>query len=321
MEAVSNGSELRKAKLRNKKNKRQGWKGTSILYAMMIPGVLLLFIYNYLPMLGLVIAFQDFDVTKGIRALWEPSWVGFKHFESIFGSEDFPKALANTLTIATMKTVTMFFVPVIMALLLNEIRKSMVKRTVQTLVYLPHFLSWVILAGIIKDILSTDGLANTFVVRVLGMESYYFLGDKNLFQPILILTNIWKEFGFSTIIFLAAITSIDPNLYEAAIVDGANRWKQTWHVTLPGMRPIIVLCLVLSLGGILNAGFDQVFNLLSVPVWDTGDIIDTLVYRKSIQGGQYDLGTAIGLFQSSVSFILISVSYWMAYKFANYEIF
>lgn len=295
--------------------------GTKSLHLMMVPGLILLFIYAYLPMIGLVIAFQDFNIGKGISAFWRSEWVGLMHFRRVFTNPDFSRAFFNTIYIATMKIVTMFFVPLTFSLLLNEVRKSFVKRSIQTLIYLPHFLSWVILAGILKDILASDGLVNNVLNQLFGLKPYFFLGDKALFPHILVWSNVWKEFGFSTIIYLAAITSIDPSLYEAAIVDGANRWKQTLHVTIPGMMPIIILTLVLSLGGILNAGFEQVFNLYSAPVYETGDIIDTLVYRLSIVGGQYDLGTAVGLFKSAVSMILVSLSYWMAYKFANYEIF
>jgi putative aldouronate transport system permease protein len=174
------------------------------------------------------------------------------------------------------------------------------------------------MAGVIKDILGTDGLINGIFF---SDAPRYFLGDPNMFQPMLTVPNIWKEFGYSTIIYLAAITAVDPSLYEAAMVDGANRLRQTWHVTLPGMLPIIVLNGVLSLRGILSAGFDQIFNLYSVPVYAKGDVIDTLVYRRSITGGQYDIGTAIGLFNSTVGFILIIVTQKMAKRYAGYEIF
>lgn len=304
-----------------KSPKKSDRVGTSALHLMLLPAVILLFIYAYVPMFGLVIAFQEFDVTRGIAAFWSSKWVGLNNFIMLYHNQDTSRALLNTINIAWWKMVTMFVVPLSISLLLNEIRKSFIKRGIQTLIYLPHFLSWVILAGILKDILSLDGIINSLLNQVFGLQSIFFLGNKTLFPHILIWSNVWKEFGFSTIIFLAAITSIDQSLYEAALVDGANRWRQTWHITLPGMKAIIVLCLVLSLGSILNAGFEQIFNLYSVPVYATGDIIDTLVYRISIQGGQYDLGTAVGLFQSVVSFIFVSLSYWMAYRFANYEIF
>lgn len=295
--------------------------GTGALHLMLIPGVILLIIYSYLPMLGLVIAFQDFDIGKGISAFWRSEFVGLRHFARVFSNPDAGRALFNTVFIAVMKMTAMFIVPLIVALLLNEVRKSYIKRSIQTLIYLPYFLSWVILAGILKDILSPDGLVNSVLYQWFGLEPYFWLGDPKLFPHLIVWTHVWKEFGFSTIIFLAAITGIDPSLYEAAWVDGAARWKQTWHVTLPGMKPIIVLCLVLSLGGVLNAGFEQIFNLISAPTVQTGDILDTLVYRLSFSSGQYDIGTAIGLFKSVVSLFFVSMSYWLAYRYANYEIF
>lgn len=303
------------------KRKSINFYHTKPLHLMILPGVLLLFVYSYTPMLGNIIAFNDFKVGLGIRGFFESPWVGLGHFERFFNNPDAVRAVANTVIIAFAKIVTMFIVPLLFALLLNEIRISAIKRSIQTMIYLPHFLSWVILAGIIRDIFSGEGLVNSTLNQLFGMEPYFWLGDKNLFPVLIVITNIWKEFGFSTIIYLAAITSIDVSLYDSALADGAGRWKQTWHVTLPGMRPIIVLCLVLSLGGILNAGFDQIFNLYSAPVYETGDIIDTLVYRLGIEGGQYSFSTAIGMFQSVVSLIFITLSYWLAYRFANYEIF
>ena len=292
------------------------------LHLMIIPALVLVIIYNYIPILGNIIAFQKFDILKGVNGiLGGNEWVGLKHFSTVFKMDGFSRALFNTVNISFWKMATMFVVPLLVSLLLNEMRQEYLKKSIQTLIYLPHFLSWVILAGILKQILSTDGLINNAILIPLDMEPMFFLGDKNLFPFIVIITNIWKEFGWSTIIYLAAITSIDPSLYEAAIMDGANKLKQSWHVTLPGMKPIIVLSLVLSLGSVLNAGFEQIFNLYSVQVYDTGDILDTLVYRMSFANAQYDLATAVGLFKNTVSFVFITASYWLAYRFANYEIF
>jgi putative aldouronate transport system permease protein len=307
------------------KPKKSGSKGirvpTTALNLMLLPAAAVIFVYSYLPMLGIVIAFQDYDVGKGISAFWRSTWVGFDNFARVFGDPDFTRALRNTLTIAVMKMVIGFIVPITVAILLNEIRKSGLKRTVQTLIYLPHFISWIILAGLVKDIFGLDGLVNSAMGKIFGAEPRIWLGESVPFLGILVGTNLWKEFGFNTIVYLAAITSIDPNLYEAAIVDGASRLKQTWHITLPGMRPIIVLTGVLSLSGILNAGFDQIFNLYNFPVYNVADVIDTLAFRKGFQGGDYPLGSAIGLFNSVVAMILIVTSYWMARRFANYEIF
>jgi putative aldouronate transport system permease protein len=195
------------------------------------------------------------------------------------------------------------------------------KRSIQTTIYLPHFLSWVILGGILIDILSpSDGLANR-VIKLLGFQPIFFLGDNKWFPFTMVFTDSWKEFGYGTIVYLAAITGIDPALYEAAKMDGANRWKQVVHVTLPGMKMVIVLLLVLSLGNLLNAGFDQIFNLYSPPVYQSGDIIDTFVYRIGMLDAQFGVATAVGLFKSVISLIFISVSYYCAYKFADYRIF
>lgn len=295
--------------------------GTRSLHLMLVPGLIILFIYSYLPMVGIVIAFQDFNVGLGIRAFWQSDWVGLAHFRRLFSSPDFTRAITNTLVIAVGKIALNFVTPIVIALMLNEVRISGIKRGIQTVIYLPHFLSWVIMAGILKEILSPDGMLNGVLAALFGAEPVFWLGDKRLFPWLMIVTETLKEFGFGTVIYLAAITGIDPTLYEAAIVDGASRLKQTIHVTLPGMLPIIVLSLVLSLGNVLNAGFDQIFNLYSVPVYETGDIIDTLVYRISMQSGQYDFGTAVGLFKSIISMVLISLSYWLAYRFADYEIF
>lgn len=296
-------------------------QGTFSFHIMMLPAVILLLIYSYLPMVGLVMAFQDFDVAEGWKGFFTSKWVGLEHFQRILKMDGSIQALVNTLVISAGKIITMLIIPIIIALLLNEIRSKFVKRGVQTLIYLPHFLSWVILAGVLKNILAPDGLINNLAQQLIGRDFGYILGDAGAFPHILIWSNVWQEVGFSTIVYLAAITNVDPELYEAAIVDGANRWKQTIHVTLPAMKPIIILMAVLSLGSILNAGFDQIFNLYSVPVYKTGDVIDTFVYRIGVQGGQFSLGAAVGLFKSVVSFILVSFSYWSAKKFANYEIF
>ncbi|MDI6618116.1 MAG: ABC transporter permease subunit [Clostridiales bacterium] len=288
---------------------------------MMLPAVVLLFIYAYVPMFGILIAFEKFDITKGVIGFFTSKWVGMANFIRIFNMDGFKQALFNTINIAWWKMVAMFFVPLIASLLLNEIRQEGYKRSIQTIIYLPHFLSWVILAGILKNVLDLDGILNNTLHSLFGIKPIMFLGEPKIFPSVLVWTQVWQEFGWSTIIFLAAITGIDPALYEAAIVDGANRLQQTWHVTLPGMRSILVLCAVLSLGGILNAGFDQVFNLYSVPVYKTGDIIDTLVYRTGIANGQFEIATAVGLFKSVVSLIMVSLSYFLAYKLADYQIF
>jgi len=288
-------------------------------YLMVLPAMILVFIYSYIPMIGIKIAFQRFIPAKGLFGPQE--WIGLGNFTYILSLPDTFKVLRNTVFIAGMKIVGGLIVPLIFALLLNEIRREWFKRSAQTIIYLPYFLSWVIFAGILIDVLSpSEGIVNGFL-RLIGAKSVYFLGDPKWFPYTMVLTDLWKNFGFSTIIYLAALTNISPTLYEAAAIDGANRWQQTWYVTLPGIRPIIVLLATLSLGNVLNAGFEQIFNLYSPQVYETGDIIDTLVYRIGLIQAQYGLATAIGLFKSIVSFIFISLSYYLAYRFADYRIF
>lgn len=288
------------------------------LHAMLVPGLVLIIMFSYIPMAGLVFAFQKFTPFHG----WFGSdWVGFDNFRKVFLLPDTKQVIWNTIYIAVLKIIAGLIFPIIVALLLNEVNRMFVKRGIQTLIYLPHFMSWVILGGILVDVLSpTDGIVNSFLGHF-GIEPIYFLGDNGWFPKVLVASDVWKEFGFNTIVYLAAITGINPTLYEAAVVDGANRWKQTLHITLPGVLPIIVLLATLSLGNVLNAGFEQVFVLYSPSVYERGDILDTMIYRMGLQNFQYSLATAIGLFKSAVSFVLITISYWLAYRFANYRIF
>ena len=289
-----------------------------LLYLMLLPAIVIVAIYSYYPMFGVIIAFEKFSAYKGF---FRSPWVGFDNFRFLFNSPDFSPALRNTLVISVLKIIGNQIVPITAALLLNELRSVLIKRGIQTLIYLPHFLSWVILAGILKDVLSpSSGIVNQ-AIMALGFEPIPFLLSNTWFPFTIVVSDIWKEFGFNTIVYLAALTTINPSLYEAAVMDGASRWKQTFHITLPGMLPIIVLMATLSLGNVLNAGFDQIFNLYSPVTYQSGDVLDTLIYRVGIENAQYSLSTAIGLFKSAVSMVLISVSYWLAYRFANYRIF
>ncbi|RAV11261.1 ABC transporter permease [Paenibacillus contaminans] len=288
------------------------------LHLMILPGAVIVFIYHYIPLGGLVMAFQKYIPAKGI---FGSEWVGLRNFTYIFSLPSTMEVFWNTLFIAMMKIVAGLVAPIVTALLLNEIGKAAFKRTVQTLIYLPHFLSWTILAGILIDILSPgQGIVNQ-VLGLAGIEPIFFLGDNNWFPYTIVISNEWKEFGFSTIIYLAALSGVDPSLYESAVIDGAGKWRQTWHITLPGIRPVIILLMTLSLGQILNAGFEQVFNLYSPYVYESGDIIDTMVYRMGLENAQYSLATAVGLLKSVVSLAMISVSYLLAYRLANYRIF
>lgn len=289
------------------------------LHVMILPGFLFLLLFNYLPIGGIIIAFQKFIPAKGLFG--DQDWIGLRNFEYVMNLPNFDNIMWNTFYIAMMKVILGLLVPIVIAILLNEVRHMALKRGVQTAIYLPHFLSWVVLGGIFIEILSpNDGLVNR-ALQSFGIEPIFFLGDNRWFPNTMILTDVWKEFGYGTIIYLAALTSINPNLYEAAQIDGASRWRQTLHVTLPGMQMVIVLLMVLNLGNLLNAGFDQIFNMYSPMVYESGDILDTFVYRIGLLDAQFGVATAVGLFKSVIALVLVSVSYYIAYKVADYRIF
>lgn len=296
----------------------KGRKTPWILHLMVLPAVLLVFVFSYLPMSGIVMAFQDYKAALGITG---SPWVGLKHFRYMFENDYFMKITWNTLLFAGWKIVLNLIVPFSFALLLNEIRNVGYKRSIQTLVYLPHFLSWVILSGILIDLLGQTGIVNQLLTYLFGIKPIFFLGDGTWFRLTIIISDVWKEFGFNTIIFLAALAGINPALYEAAEVDGAGRLKQTAHITIPSLVPILIVVATLALGNVLNANFDQVFNLYSPMIYQQGDIIDTFVYREGLLSGQFSFATAVSLFKSMISLILIVISYRLAYKFAGYRIF
>ena len=288
------------------------------LHFMLLPSVITVLIFSYGPLAGLVMAFQDFQPDRG----WFGShFVGLTNFKFLLMLPGSMQSLWNTINIAFGKGLFGLLVPIIIALMLNEIISLRYKRTLQTLLYLPHFLSWVILSGILIDIFSTsDGIVNN-MLRLIGMKPIFFLGDNRWFPAVAVWSEVWKEFGFNSVVFLAAIAGVDPSLYNAAIVDGAGHMRRLWHITLPGLRGIIVMLALLNLGSILNAGFDQIFNLYSPVVYQSGDIIDTFIYRTGIQDAQYGVAAAAGFFKSIVSLFLLSTSYWLAYKLVDYRIF
>lgn len=287
------------------------------LYLMLLLPVVLTFIYSYLPMAGVLISFKKYLPAKGFFA---SKWVGWKNFETLFTMPTFTRALLNTLIIAIWKIALNVLVPVVFTLMLNEVASLHYKKVVQTVVYLPHFISWVMLAGIFSKLLSGSGIVNKALGAV-GIEPIIFLGDNKWFKFTLIFTDVWKEFGYGTIVYLAAVAGVNVDLYEAAEVDGAGHWKKMLHVTLPAIAPTIVMMLTLSLGNILNAGFDQVFNLYNSMVYESGDIIDTLVYRMGFNNGNFGLSTAAGLFKSAISSLLVVASYWAAYVTTGYRAF
>ncbi|WP_337104196.1 ABC transporter permease [Paenibacillus sp. YIM B09110] len=287
------------------------------LHLFLLPSVLLLIVYNYIPMAGFLIGFQDFKPWLGI---FNSPFVGMKHFEFMFNDPKAIQVIWNTLFIAVFKIVVGSVVPFVFSLLLNEVRVMVFKRTIQSLIYLPHFLNWVILGGILTDLLATNGLINQ-MLEALNLNRIFFLGSGDWFRFTLVTSDVWKEFGFGTIIYLAAMTGINPSLYEAADIDGANNFKKAIHVTIPSVIPIAIVITTLSLGNVLNAGFDQVYNMYNPLVYEKGDIIDTYVYRVGLLQGSFSLATAVGFFKSVIGFILIATTYRLASKYANYRIF
>lgn len=301
----------------NVQRKKKNWQKDWQLHLMIFPGLLFILLFKYMPLGGITIAFKEFLPGKGI---WGSPWVGLENFEYMLALPDTKRVMWNTLFIAAAKILINFPVPIIISILLNEVKNHRFKRSVQTIIYLPYFISWVILAGIIQDLFAKEGLINQFL-GIFGAEPMFFLGNKYAFLGVLIGTDVWKNFGYNTVVYLAAITGIDETLYEAAKIDGANRFQQIWNVTLPGIAPIVVLMMILNLGNVLNAGFEQIFNLYNPLVYETADIIDTFVYRISLVEANYSLGTAVGLLKSVVSFILIVTSYKIANKYSDYTVF
>lgn len=301
----------------NVKTKKMMRPRTISFLIMVLPAVIWMLAINIVPMFGIVMAFQDFNPGKGIL---HSEFVGLENFEYMFQMKDVSQIFFNTVYIAVFKLALNVLVPVIFALLLNEIKNVVFKRAVQTIVYLPHFISWVVMGGILLDIFGLYGPING-VLSSIGVKNIAFFRSADLFRPLVIGTDVWKEFGFNAVVYLAALTGISPSLYEAAAIDGAGRWKRMRYITLPGLAPVIVLMTILALGNILNAGFDQIYNLYNQAVYSTGDIIDTWVYRVGLNDMQFSLATAVGLLKSVVGFALISLSYLIAYKKANYRIF
>ena len=294
---------------------RQTWQ----YHLLILPGFLVVFIYTIIPFFGNIMAFQNFQPIMGF---FRSKWVGLDNFKRMFILPDTVRIFRNSFCIAVGKLILTMVFAILFAILLNEVRKVRFKKAVQTVCFLPHFLSWVILATIFRSLLDTNGIVNQMLMNIgILKEPLLFLGSNSIFPGVIVATDVWKEFGYSAIIFMAALAGINPELYEAADVDGAGRLAKIWHVTLPGIRITIVLVATLNIANILNAGFDQVYNMYSPVVYESGDIIDTYVYRMSFINAQYSLATAIGLMKSAISFIMIITAHALAKKFANYQIF
>ena len=280
------------------------------LYILMIPGILYMLIFNYTPMAGLVMAFEDFSPYNGdtaIQALFGSPFAGLKYFEKLFTGPDFWRLLRNTLAISLANLIFAFPAPIILALLLNELRCKWFKRFSQTLVYIPHFVSIVIVAALTYQLFSTtDGVAYHMLVQVFGKQNAPdIMSDPKLFSTMIVGQNLWKETGYGTIIYLAALSSVDTQLYEAAKIDGAGRWQLMWHVTLPAIRGTIILMLIMKVGSLLNTGYDEIFRMQNAMNRSVSDVFDTYIYTKGIVNGQYSLATAAGLFKSIVSMVMV----------------
>ena len=281
---------------------------------LLLPGALYFLIYRYIPMIGLLLAFKDYSPFQGFL---KSPWVGLKHFQSIFEDSEVIQVIWNTLQISMLQIIFAFPISIILALMLNELRNQMYKRFLQSVVYMPHFLSWVVVVGITVIFLRSEGLINNFLGSFLDMNPIPFLTDPALFKPIVVLQVIWKESGWGTILFLAALSGISPHLYEAAVMDGASRMRQIWHITLPALKSTIVILLILRLGNVMDSGFEQIFLMLNPFNMESGNVLDTYVYFKGIQQANFSFATAVGLFKGIIGLILVDLANRLAKRFGE----
>jgi putative aldouronate transport system permease protein len=288
------------------------------LYLLILPGVLYFLIFKYVPMWGVLISFQNYSPFTG---LLHSEWVGFEHFQRFFSNDDFAILFRNTMAINLLSLIFFFPLPILVSLLLNELKVEWFKKTLQSIIYLPHFLSWVIIVGLSFLMLSKDqGVINQVLVS-LGYDKVDFLTEPKFFWGLLTLQSIWKELGWGTVIFLAAMSGVDPQLYEAARMDGAGRFRQMWNVTLPGIRNVIIILLILRIGHIMDVGFEQVYLMMNGAVSSVADVFDTYVYRVGIQQGDFSYSTAVGLFKSVVGLLLVIGANRLAKKFGEEGIY
>ena len=300
---------------------RAEWRRRAVFYTplyvfFLVPAVALL-IFHYIPIYGVIIAFKDYTVGKGI---FESPWNDFEHFQRFFTNPYFPRVMGNTIIISVLRLVFGFPAPILFALLLNEVSHQGVKRAVQTVSYLPHFFSWVVLASILVEVLSPQRGAVGYVFTILGKDAPNLLLDTRFFRPFLIVSGVWQGLGWGAIVYLAALSGVDPQLYESAAVDGANRLQCAVHITLPALVPVMTVLFILSLGGTLNAGFDQIFNFYSPPVYAVADIIDTYIYRRGLIRQEYGYGAAVGLFKNVIGVALVIGTNVVIKRFSEYGI-
>jgi putative aldouronate transport system permease protein len=288
------------------------------MYILLLPAVLILIIFIYIPIYGVTIAFKDFSPYKGYL---RSSWVGFKHFKYFLLDSTFWQVMRNTIYLNFLNLIWGFPAPIVFALLLNEITRTKLKKTVQTISYLPYFISWVVAASIITSVLSpTTGILNKLIVSLFGIEPIYFLAKKEYFRAIIVMADIWKGIGMGAVYYISAITQIDQELYEAAKIDGAGKWRQTWHITLPGISGIVTVLFILRIGSMITIGFENIFLLYNPVVYSVADVISTYTYRLGIEGAQFSLTSAIGLTQSIVNFILVFSANRTARRLAGWSL-
>ena len=284
------------------------------LYVMVLPALVYIIMFHYKPMYGIIIAFKDFKLLEGITG---SDWIGFENFAELFSGTDFLRVLRNTIVISLLKLACGLPAPIILALLLNEVKHTAYKKLIQTFTYMPHFFSWVVLSGIITMIFSTSGPVNS-IIQALGGQPLSFFGDSGLFVGLVVGTAVWQSVGWGTIIYMAALSGVDESLYEAAVIDGAGRWKQALYVSVPCILPTIATVFILNLGSVLNAGFDQIYNMYNPTVYEVADIIDTYVLRR-LQEMDYGIGTAADLFKSVVGLMFVLGGNWLTKKLSGDE--
>ena len=284
------------------------------IYVMLLPTIIWFVVFLYKPMYGLQIAFKDYSIFRGVA---NSPWVGFEHFQVLFGNDSFIRAIRNTVTISAYNLLFGFPAPIILALMFNEILNATYKRTAQTIVYLPHFISSVIIAGIVITAFAPTGGIVNIILGWFGVDSIYFLTRPEWFRPIFVGTGIWQEAGFGSIVFLAAIAGVNPSLYESAVVDGANRWQMMWKITIPSILPTILIMLIIRIGNVMEVSFELVLLLYQPATYETADVVNTWVYRQGLQSGQYDLAAAAGLFNAVVAFTLVMTANTLSRRFSR----
>jgi putative aldouronate transport system permease protein len=300
-----------------KKHKRKIGLKNIETYALLLPAMTLLFVFHYIPIYGILIAFKDFNPYQG---MFGGKWVGLKYFKMFLTNDYFWKVVRNTLILNGYSLIFGFVAPIILALLINEVVHVRPKKIIQTVSYLPYFISWVVVSGMVISILSpNEGIVNIILSKAFGIEPIYFLGEPNYFRSIVTAVDIWKNMGMQSVYYLAAMMSINPELYEATSIDGGGRWRQTWHITLPGIKPTIVILFILQVGGLASIGFDRIFLFYNSLVYDVGDVISTYTYRMGLEGLQFSSTTAIGLTQSVINFIMVYTANKLSKSYAGWS--